>query len=251
MQFFKRLHKKPQNLDPIDNDNIPLHIAIIMDGNGRWASKRRLPRSAGHRAGAENLKKIVRASDAIGIKFLTVYAFSTENWNRPKDEVDGIMALLLEFLKNAEKEIGGSNVRIRVIGEKSNLSDEIKNEIDRVTENTKSNDGLTLIIALNYGGRNEITNALKKISASVKEGSLEPDDIDEDLISSNLYTIGIPDPDLIIRPSGENRISNFLLWQSSYSEFWFSDILWPDFSKNDLMSAIQDYQKRNRRFGGV
>jgi len=250
MLFFNKKRKKIQEKELNGNNKIPVHVGIIMDGNGRWASRRGLPRSAGHRAGADNMREIVRAANEIGIKYLTVYAFSTENWSRPKDEVDNIMDLLLEFLKNADKEIGNNKIRIKIIGERNCLSEEIVREIDRITEKTKLNDGITLIIALNYGGRREIANAAKQLALKVKEGKLDPDDINEELVSKHLYTADIPDPDLIIRPSGEKRISNFLLWQSSYAEFWFSDVLWPDFSKKDLMEAIEVYQKRDRRFGG-
>lgn len=230
---------------------LPSHIAIIMDGNGRWASKRGLPRSAGHREGANTLKRIVRVCDGIGIKYLTVYAFSTENWHRPKEEVDALMSLLLEFLKNADKELAGKNIRIKVIGESEGLTVEIKREIARITENTINNTGLTLVIALNYGSRTEIVNAAARIARDVKRGSLMPEEVNEKLLSNYLYTAGTPDPDLVIRPSGENRLSNFLLWQSSYSEFWYSDILWPDFSKKHLLEAIEEFQRRNRRFGGL
>lgn len=246
--FFFGKRKKDDNRDM---GKLPSHIAIIMDGNGRWASVRGLPRSAGHREGANTLKKIVRYCDEIGIKYLTVYAFSTENWSRPKEEVDALMSLLLEFLKNADKELAGKNIRIKIIGDSTGLTDEIKREITRVTENTKGNNGLTFVIALNYGSRNEIVQMVKCIADEVKKGSLAAEAINEQLISSYLYTSGIPDPDLVIRPSGENRLSNFLLWQSSYSEFWYSNILWPDFSKKDLVEALDDYQKRNRRYGGV
>lgn len=235
----------------IDKERLPVHIAIFMDGNGRWATKRGLPRSAGHREGSETLRKIVKCCGEIGIKYLTVYAFSTENWNRPKDEVDALMDLLLEYLKNAEKEIGGKNVRISVIGSKDRLSDEIISEIDRVAKNTAGNNGLNFIIALNYGGRSEIVDAVKSIAREVAERRLAIDDINEQIVSDHLYTSDIPDPDLVIRPSGEQRISNFLLWQSSYAEFWYSDILWPDFREHHLLKAIADYQGRNRRFGGV
>ena len=236
----------------LDNkEPIPAHIAIIMDGNGRWASKRGLPRNAGHREGANTLKRIVRISDELGIKYLTVYAFSTENWSRPKDEVDALMNLLLEFLKSADSELAGKNIRIRVIGESEGLTNEIKKEIARITANTMNNTGLTLLIALNYGSRAEIANAAVKIAKEVKRGALKPEDVNEKLFARYLYTSDIPDPDLVIRPSGEHRISNFLLWQSSYSEFWYSDILWPDFSKKYLLEAISEFQKRNRRFGGL
>jgi undecaprenyl diphosphate synthase len=249
MLFFGKKNKSGTALNP--QEQVPAHIAIIMDGNGRWAARRGLPRSAGHREGANTLKRIVRASDEAGIKYLTVYAFSTENWTRPKDEVDTLMSLLLEFLKNADREIAGKNIRILVIGSKEGLPEEIKSEISALMDKTRANTGLTLVIALNYGGRGEITDAIKRISREVKAGRLKYADINEQLVSSYLYTSGIPDPDLIIRPSGESRLSNFLLWQASYAEFWYSDILWPDFTKSDLLRAISDYQKRNRRFGGI
>jgi undecaprenyl diphosphate synthase len=230
---------------------VPEHIAIIMDGNGRWASKRGLPRKAGHREGANALKRIVSVGNEIGIKYLTAYAFSTENWTRPKEEVDALMELLLEFLRNADKELAGKNIRIRVIGESEGLSAEIKKEITRVTENTSKNTGLTLLIALNYGSRREIAGAAARIAREVKRGTLKPEEVNEATVSKYLYTAGIPDPDLIIRPSGEMRLSNFLLWQCSYAEFWSSNILWPDFTKQHLLEAISEYQMRNRRFGGL
>jgi undecaprenyl diphosphate synthase len=222
-----------------------------MDGNGRWAARRGLPRNAGHREGANTLKRVVKECNAIGIKYLTAFAFSTENWNRPRQEVNALMQLLLEFLQNAEKELAGTNIRITVIGDTDKLSEEIRNEIDRVVANTAANTGLNLVIALNYGSRCEIAAAAARIARDVREGRIEPEDVDEELFSNYLYTSGIPDPDLVIRPSGEYRLSNFLLWQSSYSEFWYSDILWPDFSKEHLYQAISDYQNRNRRFGGL
>lgn len=249
MLFFKKRRLEKDNV--LDKEKIPAHIAVFMDGNGRWAGKRGLPRSAGHKEGARILKDIVRAADKIGVKYLTVYAFSTENWKRPENEVSSIMNLLMQYLKNAEKEIGGENVRIRVIGNVNALSEEFKKEVARVTYNTQKNDGLNLIIALNYGGRDEIVNAAKRIAADVLHGSLKPDAIDEKLFSGYLYTSGIPDPDLVIRPSGELRLSNYLLWQSAYSEFWYDNILWPDFREKDLIRAVYDYQKRNRRYGGL
>ncbi len=249
MWFFDRNKRKGPVLDK--KEPLPAHIAIIMDGNGRWAAQRGLPRSVGHREGANTLKRVVRVCDEIGIKYLTVYAFSTENWSRPKEEVDALMSLLLEFLRNADNELSGKNIKIKVIGEFEGLTAEIKKEIVRVVESTKNNTGLTLVIALNYGSRSEITSAVARIARDVKSGGLKPEDISEKLISDYLYTAGIPDPDLVIRPSGENRLSNFLLWQSSYAELWYSDILWPDFSKTHLLEAIGEYQKRNRRYGGL
>lgn len=249
MLFFSKWKKGSAAQQNIEQ--LPVHIAIVMDGNGRWAKKRGLPRTVGHKEGANTLRKIVKACDRIGIRYLTVFAFSTENWRRPKSEVEALMSLLLEYLKNAEREIGGKNIRIRVIGSMQGLSEEIRQEIRRVTVNTAKNTGLNLIIALNYGGRDEIVQAVQKLAEDVRKGSLKPDGIDEQVLSSYLYTSDIPDPDLVIRPSGENRLSNFLLWQSAYSEFWYSSVLWPDFSESHLKQAISDYQQRNRRFGGV
>ncbi len=235
----------------IDTNNLPRHIAIIMDGNGRWAKKRGLPRSAGHTAGAKTLEKITRYAGNLGVRNLTVYAFSTENWKRPKAEVDALMTLLVDYLDNYKKLIGDDNIRIRIIGTKIGLSDEVLSKIETVESATAKNDGLTLYIALNYGGREELVTAIKKISAKVKEGEISIDDITEDMVSDTLYTAGCPEPDLLIRVSGERRLSNFLMWQSAYSELWFDDVNWPDFSTSDFNRAIIDYQKRNRRFGGV
>jgi undecaprenyl diphosphate synthase len=233
----------------IDVNNIPRHIAIIMDGNGRWAKKRGLSRTMGHREGSRTLKKIVEACYKLGVRYLTVYAFSTENWSRPKEEVDDLMKLLLEYLKNAERELKGKNVRIRVIGEKRNLPEDIIKEIERVQKNTEHIEGLDFIIALNYGGRQELVDAVSQIVEDAKSGLIT--DINEDIISQRLYTSGIPDPDLLIRTSGEMRISNFLIWQCCYTEFYFCDVLWPDFSEKHLIEAIISYQGRQRRFGGV
>ena len=240
------LFKKKKKLDM---NNIPRHIAIIMDGNGRWARKRGLSRSMGHREGSVTLKKIVEACYNLGVKYLTVYAFSTENWSRPKEEVDELMKLLLEYLKNAEKELKGKNVRIRVIGDRKRLPAEIVSEIERVEEKTSHNDGLIFIIALNYGGRQEIVDAVNAIAEDIKNGNIT--EINEEVISQRLYTRDIPDPDLLIRTSGELRLSNFLIWQSSYSELFFSDVLWPDFTPKHLEEAILSYQGRQRRFGGL
>lgn len=238
-------NKKKQN--EVDLSRLPQHIGVIMDGNGRWAKKRGLPRSAGHSAGADTLKKIVTECNNMGVKYITVYAFSTENWNRPKEEVDFLMNLLLDYLKNAEKTLSGENVVIRAIGSRKELSDEIKEQIVKTENFTKNNTGIVMNIALNYGGREEILNAVKQI----KKSDINADDINEDVFSQYLYTKNQPDIDLLIRTSGEKRLSNFLLWQNSYSELWFTNKLWPDFNKKDLHSAIIDFQKRNRRFGGV
>ena len=237
MSVFK---KKPKN------QLLPEHIAIIMDGNGRWAKKRKMPRSAGHVAGAKTFKTIARYCNKIGLKYLTVYAFSTENWKRPKHEVDGIMNLLRDYLKDAEN-FKDENIRVRFIGDRKPLADDIKELMAKNEYDSRNATGLTLYIAINYGGRNEITRAVKDL---VKEG-INPEDITEEVISKHLYTKDCPDPDFIIRPSGEYRLSNFLIWQSAYAEYWFSDILWPEFTTHHLDKAIEDYNKRNRRFGGV
>ena len=231
---------------------LPLHIAIIMDGNGRWAKKRGLPRTMGHKAGVEALKEIVRYSSEIGIKILTVYAFSTENWSRPKEEIDYLINnLLIEFLKKEIRELNKNNVRLKILGDIKPLNKKTKDEIIRAVESTKHNMGLQFNIALNYGGRAEIVMAMKKIAEAISNGSISLKEIDEDLIEKNLYTAGDKDPDLIIRTSGEERISNFLIWQGAYSELYFSKVLWPDFKKEDLMGAIIEYQNRERRYGGL
>ncbi len=243
--------KKKKMTHEVDYNNLPTHIGIIMDGNGRWAKKRGLPRSAGHSAGARTLEKITRFAGKIGIKYVTFYAFSTENWRRPSDEVEALMKLMVVYLDDYKRLIGDEDIRIRFIGTKEGLSDEIKEKIKIVEEATKNNSNITMNIALNYGGREEIVHAVKEISKEVVSGVLLPENIDEKCINDHLYTYYMPDPDFIIRPSGELRLSNFLLWQSAYSEFWFSNINWPDFTGDDLLCAIADYQKRNRRYGGV
>lgn len=249
MSFINRIFRKKEI--KTDKDTLPSHIAIIMDGNGRWAKKRGMPRNIGHKEGSNTLRKIVKVCDKIGIKYLTVFAFSTENWKRPKGEVDALMSLLLNYLMNAEKEIGGRKIKIKVIGDKKGLSDEIISQINRVTKSTAKNDGLTLNIALNYGSRDEIIHGVKEIAGDVSKGTLKIEDISEKTFSDRLYTAGIPDPDLLIRTSGEMRISNFLLWQLAYTEFWYTDVYWPDFNETHLMDAIKEYQNRQRRFGGV
>ena len=235
----------------IDTSALPRHIGIIMDGNGRWAKKRGLPRSAGHKAGAESLKKIITEANNLGVEYITVYAFSTENWKRPKEEVDYLMGLLMDYLINAEKTLAGENVVIRAIGSRKELSEEMQRQIVKTEEFTKNNTGIIMNIALNYGGREEILHAVKDISRAVKAGEISADDISERNISDALYTGGQPDVDLLIRTSGEMRLSNFMLWQVSYAEMWFTDKLWPDFKPADLRKAIYDFQNRGRRFGGV
>lgn len=241
--------KKKQN--EIDMSRLPEHIGVIMDGNGRWAKKRGLPRSAGHSAGADALKKIVTEANKLGIKYITVYAFSTENWKRPKEEVDYLMSLLLDYLRNAEKTLAGEDVVIRAIGSRKELSQEIRDQIVKTEEFTKNNKGIVMNIALNYGGREEITNAVKNICKEVQEGKIKIEDINDKMFSQYLYTENQPDVDLLIRTSGEQRLSNFMLWQVSYAEMWFTHKLWPDFKPADLHRAIIDFQNRGRRFGGV
>ncbi len=238
MPFFKKKQAMPRVL--------PQHIAIIMDGNGRWAKRRSLPRTAGHAAGSKKFKEIARYCNKIGLKYLTVYAFSTENWKRPKDEVDNIMKIFKEYLEDA-KNFKDENIKVQFIGDRTPLSDDIKRLMKEAEDESATATGLHLNVAINYGGRDEIVHAVKRIAA---EG-IKAEDITEDTISSRLYTAAQPDPDFIIRPSGEYRLSNYLIWQSAYAEYWFSNILWPDFSTKDLDRAIEDYNKRNRRFGGV
>ncbi|MBQ7032222.1 MAG: isoprenyl transferase [Clostridia bacterium] len=234
----------------IDLERLPRHIAIIMDGNGRWARRRGLPRSAGHAAGAENFKTIVRFCGEIGISYLTVYAFSTENWSRPIDEVDNLMRLLEEYLDKAYTELD-DRVRVRIIGEREMLSEVLRTKVEKLEADTAERTGMVLNIALSYGGRQEILHAVRLLAEKVESGTVKPADITEEMLSKGLYTAGQPDPDLIIRPSGEKRLSNFLLWQAAYAEFWYSDILWPSFKTAHLVEAIAAFQKRDRRFGGV
>ena len=233
----------------VDLDNLPKHIAIIMDGNRRWAKAHNLDVAQCHKEGAENLKKIAKFANKIGIKYMTVYAFSTENWKRTKEEVGALMKLLkfyiMDFFKSYDE-----NIKIKVIGKVSELPKDIQEEIAKVEEKTENNTGLVLNIAFNYGGRDEITTAVKRIAEKVKNNELDINDIDESVVSNNLYTAGQPDPDLLIRTSGEERISNFLPWQISYSEFVFTDKYWPEYGEKELLESIQVYQKRTRRFGG-
>ncbi|WMJ84192.1 isoprenyl transferase [Oscillospiraceae bacterium LTW-04] len=229
---------------------VPTHIAIVLDGNGRWAKKRGLARSIGHRQGTRALRPVIRHCQNIGVRYLTLYVFSTENWNRPQNEVDGIMNLLQEHFDEATKS-AGENIRIRVLGDVSRFDADLQQQIAKSVQDTAQNTGLTVNFALNYGGRQELVYAMRKLAEAVESGDLKPEDIDEAAIDRQLYTADMPDPDLIIRPSGEQRLSNFLLWQCAYSEFVFMDVLWPDFKTNDLDAAIAEYAGRNRRFGGV
>lgn len=235
----------------LSNLKIPYHVAIILDGNGRWAKKRFMPRNYGHMQGAKVVEQICEDADSIGIKYLTVYAFSTENWNRTQDEVDALMKLLRNYLKDCIKRANNNNMRVRVIGEKSRLSDDIRGKIDELEECSKNNTGLNFTIALNYGSRDEIVRAVKNLTKDVEDGTITSDAIDEQMIREYLDTRDIPDPDLLIRTSGEERLSNFLLWQLAYTEFYFTDVLWPDFNKNELIKAVEKYSSRDRRFGKV
>ncbi len=238
-------------LNCLDKSNIPKHIAIIMDGNGRWAKKRFLPRTFGHKAGVETIREIVKECSSLGVKYLTLYAFSTENWKRPKDEVSALMNLLVQYLKKEIKELHENNVIFNTIGDISYLPGIAAKEIEKSKELTKYNTGLTLTLALNYGSRHDIKNAIVSILEDYKNEKIGIDDVDEDFIRNYLSTKSLPDPDILVRPSGEYRISNFLLWEIAYSEFWFSDIYWPDFRKENLHKLILDYQNRERRFGGL
>ena len=230
---------------------VPKHIAIIMDGNGRWAKSKGLPRSAGHVKGAANIETIARAMKKRGIKYLTIYAFSTENWIRPKDEVDKLMELLEEYLTKAYKNAEKNKMRLKVIGRRDNLSEKIQKKIEEAEEATSVYDELVLQVAFNYGSRDEIVRATKAISNDVAEGKLNVDDINEETLSSYLDTSDVPDPDLLIRTSGEERLSNYLLWQLAYSEFYFSEVPWPAFSVKNLDEAIEEFNNRNRRYGNV
>ncbi|MFA5536179.1 MAG: isoprenyl transferase [Bacillota bacterium] len=251
---FLRKSKNKEQPSPTSiqfKNGLPNHIAIIMDGNGRWAEKRGLPRTFGHRQGVEALRDIVKACVELEVKILTVYAFSTENWKRPKQEIDVLMNLLIEYMQSEIKELNKQGVKINPIGDIASLPPTVVNEIEKAVLMTKNNDKLTFNLALNYGGRAEMVRAFKNIAGLLQSGELRKEDISEFLLEKHLFTSGQPDPDLLIRPSGEYRLSNFLLWQTAYSEFWVTDVLWPDFKKKDLVEAIQDYQIRNRRFGGL
>lgn len=231
--------------------NIPQHVAIILDGNGRWAKKRMMPRNYGHAKGAKTVERICEEVYKMGIKYLTVYAFSTENWKRPKEEVDALMKLLRDYLANCIETANKNKMVVRVIGDKTGLSDDIRQSIDELWEATKDNEGLNFTIAINYGSRDEITRSVKQMVQDAKDEKLNIEDINENLISEYLDTKGIPDPDLLIRTSGEQRLSNYLLWQLAYTEFYFTDVLWPDFDKEELEKAVIQYNNRDRKFGTV
>ncbi|MBO4558829.1 MAG: isoprenyl transferase [Lachnospiraceae bacterium] len=233
-----------------DKNSAPRHVAIILDGNGRWAKKRFLPRAAGHSAGAKTVEDVCEWAWDLGIKYLTVYAFSTENWKRSEDEVRTLMTLLRDYLKNCLIRSRKNNMRVRVIGDKSRLAPDLQASIEELERESSTCTGLNFTVALNYGGRDELTRAVRSIAEDAAAGKLDPASIDEALISSRIDTADIPDPDLLIRTSGELRLSNFMLWQLAYTEFYFPEVLWPDFTKEDLQKAIDYYNKRDRRFGG-
>jgi len=230
---------------------LPAHVAIIMDGNGRWAKQRHLPRVEGHRVGADSVKAVVRAAGELGIKYLSLYAFSVENWNRPKDEVDTLMKYLAHYLKTESPELNKHNVRLQAIGQIYRLPEFAQEQLRKTIESTARNNGLTLILALSYGGRSEIVEAVRQLASDAKEGRIDPAEITEQTISQHLYTRNVPDPDLLIRTSGELRLSNFLLWQTSYAEFVVTPTLWPDFRKPQFLDALEEYARRHRRFGGI
>ena len=230
---------------------IPAHVAVILDGNGRWAKKKHMPRTYGHMQGSKVVEDMLYVADDLGIQYFTVYAFSTENWKRSEEEVGTLMSILRKYLKDCVKKSMKNNVRCRVIGRREELSDDIVESINNLEEKTKNNTGLNFTIAINYGGRDEIVRAVLKIAQDVKEGKIAPEAIDEAMINANLDTKDIPDPDLLIRTSGEQRLSNYLPWQLAYTEFYFTDVFWPDFNREELIKACEKYNKRDRRYGGV
>ncbi len=235
----------------MENLNVPHHVAIILDGNGRWAKKKHLPRNMGHVQGSKTVEKIVEDAHNLGIKYLTVYAFSTENWKRPQSEVDALMKLLRDYLKTCIKRAGKNNMKVRVIGDLTGLSQDLRDKIIELEKATKENTGINFTIALNYGSRDEMVRAMKHMAQDLENGKITKEDIKEETFSEYLDTKGLPDPDLMIRTSGEERLSNFMLWQLAYTEFYFTDVLWPDFNKKELKKAIEYYNGRDRRFGGI
>jgi len=243
--------KAGENRKELGRMNIPRHLAVILDGNGRWAKAKGLPRNYGHVQGAKTVEDMCEITYNKGIEYFTVYAFSTENWNRPSDEVAALMKLLRDYMKNCIKRASKNNMRVRVIGDKSRLDDDIRKSIQDLEEATKENTGLKFTIAINYGSRDEINRAVQKIATKVENGECRASDITQEMIADNLDTAGMPDPDLLVRTSGEQRISNYLLWQLAYTEFYFSDVHWPDFDEKELDKAIEAYNKRERRYGKV
>ena len=253
MLLFRKNKKKPTTTvhTKVDLDHLPRHVAIIMDGNGRWAKKRGMPRTAGHAAGAETFRTIATYCKDIGLDYLTVYAFSTENWKRPQEEVGAIMGLLRKYLHEAIEEMARDHIKLQVFGDLTSLDPELYQLCQETRKISEGYDGFQVNVCLNYGGRDEIVRAARKFAQDCVEGKAKPEELTETSFASDLYSAGIPDPELIIRPSGEIRTSNFLLWQSAYSEYYFTDVLWPDFSPDELLNAIASYQGRSRRFGGV
>ena len=239
------------HLSPEARASLPRHVAVIMDGNGRWAKQRGLPRVEGHRQGAESARTIIRTAGELGLKYLTLYAFSLENWNRPKDEVDALMKYLVHYLKTETPELNKSNVKLEIIGHTYRLPEAVQEQLRKSIATLAKNNGLTLIMALSYGGRTEIVDAVRAIAEKVQRGSLDPADINDEVVSQHLYTRAWPDPDVLIRTSGEMRVSNFLLWQISYAELVITATLWPDFRKPQFYEALEEYARRHRRFGGV
>lgn len=250
LEDFFRSRADRDLLDRLDATHVPSHVAIIMDGNGRWAAKRALPRQLGHRAGAKAVRESIATCLELGIRYLTIYSFSSENWRRSPEEVNGLMSLFVEVLEAEMDSLMAKRVRVLLIGSETGVPQETMNAFRDAERVTAGNDRLTLVVALNYGGRLELTDAMRTIAREVEGGSIDPEDITEDTISRHLYTSGVPDPDLLIRTSGEMRVSNFLLWQIAYSELWVTSVLWPDFRRGDLLRAVVDFQRRSRRFGG-
>ncbi len=245
------LFGKQEDRPVLDMERIPVHIAAVMDGNGRWAQKRGLPRTAGHSAGSEAFQNAAEYLQSLGVKYFTVYTFSTENWKRPEEEVGAIMGLLERYLKKAIREMAQKNIRLTFFGDLEPLSDSLKRLIEETREISRHTTGMQVNVCLNYGGRDEIVRAARKLAQDCAEGKLDPADISEEMLGGSLYSAGVPDPDLMIRPGGELRLSNFLLWQNAYTEFYFTDTLWPDMDESELDRAIAAYQGRKRRFGGI
>jgi undecaprenyl diphosphate synthase len=250
-RFFKKTGTVNEEKAVLDMERIPKHIGIIMDGNGRWAKQRNLPRTMGHKAGVETIRRILKECNRLGVRYLTLYAFSTENWKRPKDEVSALMSLLIEYLKNELKELHENNVIVNYVGNVDRLPVKAQEALKEAWELTQNNTGVQMNLALNYGGREEILHGIRNLVDAVQDNRFSMEELTEESFKEFLYTKGQPDPELIIRPSGELRLSNFLLYQGAYSELWFNQIFWPDFTEEHLRRAIADYQKRDRRFGGV
>lgn len=245
------MKSSPGAENSLRSERTPKHVAIIMDGNGRWAKERGLSRIRGHWAGVDSIREVVRTAGELGVSYLTLYSFSVDNWKRPRREVSSLMSLLKRFLRKEERELNRNNVRLGVIGRIDGLPEDVQRAIEKAVKGTAGNTGLTLVLALNYGARSEITDAVRALCSKSARGELGPEDVDEELISASLYTAGMPDPDLLIRTSGEMRVSNFMLWQISYAELYVTPVYWPDFRKPHFVQALLDYQGRERRFGGV